>query len=234
MERRLPGTEGLGPRAATKATAFAGAAGPRQAAAAGGRRRSGTGAEAEKTHPAQRRGRLETGRLLQARKEGDPQLVTAIGYLGSHFVGKSSAAELLVRLLEGPPTSTDSDEGPRQSRTSTNLIEAIVAALTVNGTPLAWQTIDQLASGNLKTSDNRTAAAAALKILLSRSGPENEESLLRVVALAGQPQPADRNPAELKGQHGTLLDLLKSSASSSLRLRAGQLHDRARDATSLV
>jgi hypothetical protein len=155
-----------------------------------------------------------------ARREGDPQLVAAVGYLGGHFAGKQSAAELLIRLLEGPPTNTDSDEGPRGARgTSTNLIEAIVAALVVNGTPLAWQTIDQLALGNLRTSDNRTAAAAALRMLLSRPGQENEDSLLRVVALAGQTQPVDRTPADLKGQHTTLLDLLKSSASASLRQR---------------
>ncbi len=155
-----------------------------------------------------------------ARREGDPQLVAAVGYLGGHFAGKQSAAELLIRLLEGPPTNTDSDEGPRGARgTGTNLIEAIVAALVVNGTPLAWQTIDQLASGTLRTSDNRAAAAAALRMLLSRPGQENEESLLRVVALAGQTQPVDRAPADLKGQHTILLDLLKSSASASLRQR---------------
>ena len=72
---------------------------------------------------------------------------------------------------------------------------------------------------NLKTSDNQAAAAAALKTLLSRPSQDNDDSLLRVVALAGQPQPAGRDPADVKKQQGILVDLLKSSASTSLRLR---------------
>jgi hypothetical protein len=153
-----------------------------------------------------------------ARKENDPRLVAAVGYLGEHFAGKQSAAELLIRLLAGPPTSTDpDDDGPRGP--SANLVQAIVAALAVNGTPLARQTIDQLASGNSNTSDNRGAGAAALKMLLGRPGQENEDSLLRVVVLAGQPQPADRDSALWNGQHRILLDLLKSSASATLRMR---------------
>jgi hypothetical protein len=153
-----------------------------------------------------------------ARKENDPQLVAAVGYLGQHFAGNQNAAALLLRLLEGPPTRPSvGDDGPPAA--SANLVPAIVAALAVNGTPLAWQGIDQLASGNLNTSDNRAAAAAALTILLGRPGQENEDSLLRVVALAGQPQPAGRDSAFLKGQHDTLLDLLRSSASTKLRLR---------------
>ena len=154
-----------------------------------------------------------------ARKDGDQQLIAAVSYLGGHFVGETRTAELLVRLLE-PPT----DEGPngrsREGRGSdVNLIEAIVAALVVNGTPLAWQTIDQLASGNLRTSDNRAAAVAALKMLIGRPGQENEEAVVRTVALAGQPQPFDRSPADLKTQHDMLLNLLKSSASAPLRVR---------------
>ncbi len=143
--------------------------------------------------------------------------MAAVGYLSEHFPGNQNAAELLIRLLEGPSPSTDPDDGPGGA--STSIVQAIVAALAVNGTPLARQTIDQLAVGNLNTSDNRAAAAAALKILLSRPGQESEESLLRVVALAGQPPPADRDPAKWKGQHATLLDLLRSSAPAPLRLR---------------
>ncbi len=155
-----------------------------------------------------------------ARREGNPQLVMAVAYLGGHFAGKPSAAELLIRLLEAPSAGGGPDAARRGGRgTDANLMEAIVAALAVNGTPLAWQTIDQLASENLKTSDNQAAAAAALKTLLSRPSQDNEDSLLRAVALAGQPRPAGRDSADVKKQHDILVDLLKSSASTSLRLR---------------
>ena len=104
-----------------------------------------------------------------------------MGYLGQHFAGKTSAAELLLRLLE--PAATPAERANREA--DARVIEGIVAALAVNGTPLAWQSIDQLACGNLKTTDNQAAATAALKTLLGRPGQDNEESLLRIVALAG-------------------------------------------------
>jgi hypothetical protein len=150
-----------------------------------------------------------------ARQDGDPKLAAAVGYLGQHFAGKTSAAELLLRLLD--PAATPRERASREA--DARVIEDIVTALAVNGTPLAWQSIDQLACGNLKTSDNPAAATAALKTLLGRPGQDNEESLLRVVALQGEPQPADRPAAERKAQHRILLDLLRSSASASLRLR---------------
>jgi hypothetical protein len=139
--------------------------------------------------------------------------------LGGQWAAKISAAELLVRLLETPTDGGPNDQRRGGRGADTILIEAIVAALVVNGTPLAWQTIDQLASGNLRTSGNQAAAAAALKMLFSRPGQENEESLLRIIRLAARPQPADFAPADRKGQHAILLDLLKSSASVSLRVR---------------
>ncbi len=184
---------------------------------------AGAGAAAKKTKkPARPKDVTEWKRddYYSARRDGDPQLVAAVSYLGMHFSGKPSAAELLIRLLEGVPATTDSEEPrPKARGTDTQLVEAIVAALAVNGTPLAWQTIEQLAAGNLKTSDNPAAAPAALKALLGRPGQESEDSLLRVVALAGQPPPIDGSRTDLKGQRSTLLALMKSSASASLRLR---------------
>jgi hypothetical protein len=118
---------------------------------------------------------------------------------------------LLVRLLDlpGPPGKRAADIA---------VIEGVIAALAANNTPLAWQTIDQLAAGKLHTSDNPTAAAAALRTLLHRPGQENEDSLLRIVALAGEPLPAGL-AVDVTGQHRILLEQLKSSASASLRLR---------------
>ena len=151
-----------------------------------------------------------------ARRDGDPRLVAAVAYLGEHFAGKPSAAELLIRLLEPPGDGTLPKTPTREAEA--RVVEGIVAALAVNGTPLAWQTIDQLACGNLRTSDDPAAAAAALKALLSRAGNENEDSLLRIVALAGLPRPANR-PADPAGLHRILIEQLRSSASASLRLR---------------
>jgi hypothetical protein len=152
-----------------------------------------------------------------ARRDGDPQLSAAVGYVGEHFAGKTSAAELLIRLLEPSDQAGSPAPRPTNREATARVIEAIVAALAVNGTPLAWQTIDQLACGNLRTSDNQVAATAALSALLRRPGQENEDSLLRIVALAGHP-PAGR-AVDVAGQHRLLLDQLKSSASASLRLR---------------
>jgi len=39
-----------------------------------------------------------------AKRDNDPRLVAAVGYLGEHFAGNQSAAELLARLLEAPAT----------------------------------------------------------------------------------------------------------------------------------
>ena len=125
------------------------------------------------------------------------------------------AAELLVRLLE-PPT----DEGPngrsREGRGSdVNLIEAIVAALVVNGTPLGLADHRPIGVGEPPDFRQSGGRRAALKMLIGRPGQEkNEEAVVRAVALAGQPQPFDRSPADLKTQHDMLLNLLKSSASA--------------------
>ena len=173
---------------------------------------------------------------LVAQRESDPRLLEAVSYLGQGFADKEKAAEILLKLLEGLPPSAGSDDGPAAGRGAggSQPVEAIVAALAANGTPSARRTIEQLAAGELKTSDNRAAAAAAVAALLSRPSRENEDALFRVVTLAGRPQPAGRKPAAPDAVRTALLEAVKSSASAAFRLRLAKHMIAAGDAAGVV
>ena len=155
-----------------------------------------------------------------ARRDGDPRLAAAVAWLGERFAGKESAAELLTRLLE---LGADDPFGETLRRhapaPSPKLTEAIVAALAANGTPLAAETLERLAAGRLKTADNQTAAAAALKALAGRPGPAGEDLLFRVATASPPAATADRPTIDPQRLRATALELVKSSGSEALRGR---------------
>jgi hypothetical protein len=155
-----------------------------------------------------------------AKRDDDPRLAEAVALLGKRFIGKETAAELLTRLLESGADDPFAQPSA-QPATSKNLktTEAIVAALAANGTPLAGRTLERLAIGALETVDKQVAAAAALKGLAARQGQAGEDILFRVV-IAPQPgDPARRIAGNAVALRATALELVKSLASESLRLR---------------
>ena len=145
-----------------------------------------------KTGPTQRRGRLETRRLLHAKRDNDPRLALAVAYLGSLSRDKQADAELLTKLLESPADTPDAEgrTSNRRPTLSPKLTEAIVAALVANGTPLARQTLERLVAENLRAGATPATATAAVKAILTHPCPENEDLLFRIVT-ASDPPPAD-------------------------------------------
>ena len=160
-----------------------------------------------------------------AKRDGDRQLVAAVTHLGQRFAGKENAAELLANLLQSPtddPFTGNPDAvgtPARADASNQQLTEAIVAALAANGTPRARQLLESLVAGTVNTTDNQAAATAALKALLGRYGPENENLLFGIITAADR-VPGE-NPAAIDQEklRGVALSLLNSTASKALRVR---------------
>jgi hypothetical protein len=158
-----------------------------------------------------------------AKRDGDPRLTAAVAWLGERFAGHQSAAELLTRLLElGADDPFGETARRRAPAPDPKLTEAIVAALAVNGTPLATETLQRLVAGKLSTADNQLAAVAALKALSGRSQRERDDLLFRVVTASPPSAEADRPTIDPQKLRATALELVKSRASEPLRLRLAQ------------
>jgi hypothetical protein len=170
-----------------------------------------------------------------ARMKGDPQLPAAVQSLGEKTVGDPQAAELLLRLLqprlladlrdrltgsEPPKRATRGARGKKSDAAA--LIEAIVAALGANGTEPAKRALVELITGQLETEDDRTAAVAAVRALAENAGPAEEEVLFRLLTAPEKLPPAGRGdigPDELRNE---TLAVLKTRASSELRVRVAR------------
>ncbi len=165
-----------------------------------------------------------------AARDGDPQLVAALGYFGPHFAGKESAANFLAKLLEASDAAPVADNtaplvsayrrggnssyGKRKSPPT----EAIMAALVVNGTPRARQILESIVDGSLTTAGQQAAAVDALKSLATHPGPETEDLLFRLVTApeAAAGDPATNKTAQLRN---TAMALIRTGKFASLSVR---------------
>ena len=170
-----------------------------------------------------------------AKRDGDPQLVAAIGYLGGHFSGKESAATLLAALLEpaaddpfaetaaAPPSKVavgmHGSASPSYNKQTPKLTEAIIAALAANGTPRARQILQDLADGSLKVADGPAAATAAFHALAARPGREGQDFLFRMVTAAVRPAAEDPRVNDLAKLRNAAIALAGASGSESLWAR---------------
>ena len=155
-----------------------------------------------------------------AAREGDPRLVAAVDYLGTHFAGKESAAEFLLKLLQPPPINLFADGALRPAATTNpKLSEAVVAALVANGTPRARQILEGLVEGTPKTANASLVAMAAMKTLYARPGQESEDLLVRVITAQnynGTDDPAANDAVKLRS---AAMGLVRLTASESLAIR---------------
>jgi hypothetical protein len=170
-----------------------------------------------------------------AARDGDPQLVKALGYFGGHFAGQESSADFLATLLTPPDAATVAEDaawpaltrpspaqcGPRNppsGKPIPKLAEAVVAALAANATPRARKILTSIADGTLKTAGQSEAAIAALKALAAHPDQEMEDLLFHIVTAQGGPadDPAARDSAKLKS---TAIGLIHAGASESLLVR---------------
>jgi hypothetical protein len=159
---------------------------------------------------------------LHARQEGDRRLLDAIEYSERRDSTRSEAAATLAKLLDAPAAEADNKAGRKNGgvRNNAKIIEAVVAALFANDTPLARKTIAQLAAGEISTmsaADRGPAAAVVVKMLLARNDRWCEDALL---AVATHPKDLSLNDAAMRK---TTLSALKASAAESLRSRLAGL-----------
>jgi len=157
-----------------------------------------------------------------AKKDGDDRLVDAVKYLGEHFAGNPSAAQLLANLLKyeepetEPEPSTSQKPGPKDTgrpkprtgqpkrsphakRLPSGLIEAIVMALGKNATDAARQTLEAVLLGQFKTEDDKEATETAMQTLVDNYDPENEAVLYRVLTSQRKPQQPSDEKGPMKG-----------------------------------
>ncbi len=160
-----------------------------------------------------------------AKRDNDPRLVEAVAYLGRRFIGNENAAILLAKLLEA---STDDpflsgnreDNGRRpESDPADKLPPAIIAALALNNTPHAQRTLEQLATGSLKTVAPQLTALSAMKALLARPNPKSEELLLNLL-LDTSSVSEDEHPAfDMNQLRQAAVEPIRAAASESFRTR---------------
>ncbi len=169
-----------------------------------------------------------------AKREGDPRLVAAVDYLGTHFAGKESAATLLAALLEpagevplaeGSSNPKPGTRGPGnvfRDRRIPKLTEAVIAALAANGTPRARQVLDELLNGTRRTPDGPAVAVAAFQALAARPGPEAEDLLFRVVTAPVGSEAEDPAANDLAKLRAAAIGLLRTNGSDSLWARVAR------------
>jgi len=157
-----------------------------------------------------------------ARAENDPRLLEAVAYLGNQFVGSPNVAQGLAALLAPPEAPAASPDQPQQPTSSTPaqdpklLIEAIVAALGVNGSDAAREILELLLAGTLRSEDDQTAVDAVLQTLAANASEKNEDLLFRVLTEAEKLRPEPAGEAETDGQ-----------TPSNARLKAEDLRSKA-------
>jgi len=153
--------------------------------------------------------------FLGAQRDGDPRLTDAIRHLAKHSVGDQDAAKLLTELLEASGT----DAAGREEEENPKFVEAAIAALAVNGTPAARRTLERLVAGTLPVANPQSAATAALKALLARNCPENEDLLLRVITAPERPTKGEGTEIDPQKLRHLAIALLETTASEALRVR---------------
>lgn len=173
-----------------------------------------------------------------ALRDADPRLPAALGYYGEHFAGDEDAAEFLAKFLElsdaEPAASVVTQaaammQGPgsvSSRKRIPNLTETVIAALDINGTPRARQTIESALAtavdGTRKTGNKRQVAAAALKVLAARPGPGTEELFLRIIAAPEQTTTRNAVSDDSTKFQTTALEAVHTDASESLSVRLAE------------
>ncbi len=161
--------------------------------------------------------------FYDARDEGDPRLIEAVGQLARRAPGSVGAAKNLAKLLEPPAVEEGSDQGTRSpygsqsGRQDPRLTEALVAALGANGSDLARTILGQLLAGTLPTQDDKTAVDAALKALTDYPSAENEEILFGVLTAAEKLRPQPKGEIGAEQLREKTLVLVSSTASDRFR-----------------
>ncbi len=122
---------------------------------------------------------------------------------------------------------------PRNQAELTKLVEAIIAALGENDTPLARSTLEKVISGEQSTDDDKAAVIAALKALVLHPGPENNAMLLKVLLTPEEVRPAERlEKQKTQGAQGTIsakemwtkaFEFVKPAASVELRTKIAEI-----------
>jgi len=172
--------------------------------------------------------------FYDARKEGDPKLIEAVGLLAERARGNVNVAINLAKLLEplpdeepAEPSSPPSGRPPRvgrpgPGRTNTDLIKALVEALGANGTAEASGFLEQILAGTLPNDDDKTAVDAALETLVKHASAEHEAILLRALTAAEQLREAGRGEVTADELRTKTLKLIESTASPQFRVKLAE------------
>jgi len=167
--------------------------------------------------------------FYDARKEGDPKLIEAVGFLSQRARGSANVAVNLAELLKllpeeepvepetTPPGRPPQVIRPQSPRANTDLLKALIDALGANGTDQARGFLEQILAGTLPNDDDKTAVDAALATLAQNACPENEAILLRALTAAEQLREAGRGEITAEELRTKTLKLVESSASPRFR-----------------
>jgi len=162
---------------------------------------------------------------FSARAEGDARLVEAVGYLAQRFVGNAPAARMLGQLLEPPKSQEDPAKGsqpgygPQYRQASPQLVQAVVAALAINGTDVALAMIEQLLAGTLATEDDKTAVGAALNVLAAHPSAKAQDIVFRALTAPEKLRTGSGGNVTADQLRETALAAVSATASEPFRTR---------------
>jgi flagellar biosynthesis GTPase FlhF len=157
--------------------------------------------------------------FLNARAEDDPRLAAAVEQRARNPQRSTAEAEMLASLLRSRAASDaplgeagGKRDAPASAGRSSDLVRAVTAALAANKTAGAWQTLAQLARGEIPLADRQTAVEGALGALLRQATPESEQLALQVLLALPEPNQQD--------QGKPLRDVLPRGVTAALRADA--------------
>ncbi len=170
--------------------------------AAAGENRPAKGPQPASIQPAPKDvGAWENRDFLRARDLGDSRLAVAVGQRARNPERTTSEAEMLALLLSPPPPAPRAgaakgeplDDPPAPAQ---DLVHAVTAALTVNDTASARQTLAGLLIGKFPGLPPQAFAEDAAAALLRQGSPEGEQIVFRqlVTAPAVDPQQEKQPP----------------------------------------
>jgi hypothetical protein len=162
---------------------------------------------------------------FSARADQDSRLVQAVEHMGRRFVGKDTAARMLAQLLEPPEAEENPDPqsqpgyGSQSHQPNPQLIQAIVAALGINGSGTSRTTLEQILAGTLATDDDQTAVGAALRALVADPSAQTDDVLFRAFSAADTLRPQPKGEIGADQLREMTLAAVSSTASEELRTK---------------
>jgi hypothetical protein len=132
---------------------------------------------------------------------------------------------MLGQLLTPPKPEEDPAKGsqpgyaPQYRQANPQLVQAVVAALAINGTDVAMAMLEQLLAGTLATEDDKTAVETALNVLAAHPSAKAQDILFRALTAPEKLRTGSGGNVTADQFRETALAAVSATASEPFRTR---------------